>query len=407
MRIRLCVFSLLLCVFVSVFVSGRIPQREEKADRSKEDAPLESYQVELLDIAFSAASSMPVFPHIKNRSQAQETVVTTCFELDQPQRALRYIEQIENWRRGACFADLALFYAQHGAMKKKTEPYLMKATQLAEAIKDWRRDRIRVKIAQTYTWLGQRQEAQAFVADVENSEKGKVIQVGAMRCPLDSFDETMQDIDTLISAKNFDIVKNALEAYPELYNCFYTDIQRRTLIEKKLKASWNSMPVSIRIDLLTELVDFSLAHEDRTKACELVNEAKVMMDSVIWRPRFGIPVKAKLAGFFFQAGDKERARIEMQEALSQFETNREKIVNIYRAGVLRSIAEAYQVMGETVISRKLYRWAIEAGIENPNSRPRAEDLAATCCSMAVHAVEPGTDLFSRIREIRDGLSDPW
>jgi hypothetical protein len=64
-------------------------------------------------------------------------------------------------------------------------------------------------------------------------------------------------------------------------------------------------------------------------------------------------------------------------------------------------------MGNTAAALSVYAKVIEAGVENPNSRPRAEDLAATCCSMAVHAVEPDPRLWSRIRSIRDGLGDPW
>jgi hypothetical protein len=64
-------------------------------------------------------------------------------------------------------------------------------------------------------------------------------------------------------------------------------------------------------------------------------------------------------------------------------------------------------MGDTAAALAVYKQAVEAGMENPNSRPRAEDLAATCCSMAVHAVQPDAELFARIREICAGLSDPW
>jgi hypothetical protein len=50
---------------------------------------------------------------------------------------------------------------------------------------------------------------------------------------------------------------------------------------------------------------------------------------------------------------------------------------------------------------------VEEGVENPNSRPRAEDLSATCRSMALHAVEPDADLWKRMRQIGDGLGPPW
>src|SRR5262245_33770520 len=75
------------------------------------DEPIAPFRGELLDIAFRAASAFPVDPHIKNRSRAQEAVVKTALELGQPQRALVETEQIDNWRRGACYAELAFYCA--------------------------------------------------------------------------------------------------------------------------------------------------------------------------------------------------------------------------------------------------------------------------------------------------------
>jgi len=352
---------------------------ETASNSSAKESPLEAYKVELLNIAFGAASAMPVDPHIKSRSLVQEKVVKACLELEQPERALEYIERIDNWRRGAAFADLALYYARYGAMKKKVETYLDRAAEVADRTEDWRRDRIRVKIAR----------------------------IEAMTHQTDSFDEQMKELDRLVSTGKFDIVKNALEAYCELYNRFYTDAERRALIESRLKASWSDMPISIRIELLMELAGSSIAHKDRATALRLVKEAGKMMDSAKWLPRFEIPLRAGLAGLRFAAGDEAPARASLQDALDMFDVDRERIVNIDRAGILRPIAEAYQMMGDAGSAGNIYRRALEAGIENPNSRPRAEDLAATCCSMALHGVEPDADLLSRIQKILDGLGNPW
>src|SRR5262245_27591540 len=61
------------------------------------DAPLTIDQAELLDLAMQSAAKMPLNPHIKNRSRAQEAVVDACLKLGQPARALAGIEDIANW----------------------------------------------------------------------------------------------------------------------------------------------------------------------------------------------------------------------------------------------------------------------------------------------------------------------
>jgi len=406
MRAGPSLLSLLLAVGLLVGAVGCSAQRAEKPARSLENIPLEPYQAELLEIAFDAASAMPVHPHVENRSRTQETVVKACLELEQPLRALRYIEQIDNWRRGAGYADLAFYCAQHG-FPTKAASYIELAARTSQEAEDWRKDRIKIKISETYTYMGQTEAAAQFERGVGASELGKVNRVKAMICPADSFDAEIAALERLVSVRHFDILKGALAAYAELFNRFYADPKRRALVEERMRASWGSMPVSIRIDLLADLADFSLAHADQAKAVELVDEAETLIDAASWQPRLVIPVLAGLTELRFRAGDTERARTELQDVLSLFDAKRERIVNIYRAETLCSIAEAFRAMGGTAVALDLYGRAIEAGIENPNSRPRADDLAATCCSMALHRVEPDAELMSRIRQIRDGLGDPW
>jgi tetratricopeptide (TPR) repeat protein len=376
------------------------------ASGAGEDSTLQAYQRDLLDLAFEAASAMPLEPHVKNRSRAQEVVVLACFELNQPQRARRYIEGIVNWRRGTAYADLAFHLARNGLIDE-VENDLERAAEIAEETEDWRRDRIKAKIARAYAYLGLTETAETFGQGIEASESGTLAQVRAMVCPADAFEGHIEKLETLASADNFDVVRGALAAYAELFKRFYADIEKRALTEQKIKASWDNMPPFVQIELLSQLAEYALDHDDRAKALELVNEAEALMDAATWRPRPQVPLMAGLAALRFRAGDEERGREEIQQALELFESKRNEIVNIYRAETLRPVAEAYQAMGQTASALEVYVRAVEAGMENPNSRPRAEDLTATCCSMAVHAVEPSANLWNRIREIRDGLGDPW
>jgi tetratricopeptide (TPR) repeat protein len=407
MRTRLLFPYLLLIVSLFVFAFGCDYRDEVNSADSIKDVPLESYQVELINIAFEAASAMPTNPHIKDRSRLQGSVIQTCLELKQAKRALEYIKQIDNWRRGAAYADLALYYIQHGAVKKKVEPYLIKAAQVADENEDWRRDRIRVKIAQAHILLGQYQQARIYAAGVVDSEAGKVARTKATIFNADSFDKEIEALEKTILSGQYDIVKNTLGAYTELFNRFYTDTERRVLIEEKIKAACEGLPLFVQIDLLMELAGFALNHSDNAKVLELVEEAHRIIDSSNWQPRYEIPLKAKLAELRFRAGDEQRAHNEIKNTLNLFDTRCERIVDIYRAQMLRSIAEAYWTMGDTAVALDLYKRALEAGIENPNSRPRAEDLTATCCSMALCDVEPNEEILSRILKIRDNLSDPW
>ncbi len=367
---------------------------------------LADYQNQLLEIAFETAAKIPIHPHIKDRCRAQEKIVDTCFKLDQPQKVLEYIKKIDNWRRGLGYAKLAFYCVRHG-LTENVQQYLDFAEKVAEGEEDWRRDRIRVKIAQTHTWLGQYQLAEKFEAGVVDSESGKVAQVKAMKSDEESFHDQIKELDVLLESGNFDLVNNALKACAELFNRFYDDAQRRSLLEEKIKSSWNTVPIFFRIELLMQLAEFALEHSDRSKALELTNHACLMFNKYQWRLEHRISMMARLAELQYRSGDTQKARDEADAALDLFEKQGSTIVNIWRAGALRPLAEAYQAMGETERALSVYKRAIEEGVENPNSRPRAEDLSATCASMALHAVEPDSELWARIHQIYEGLDHPW
>lgn len=379
---------------------------EDDLGRLKE-APLEPYQDQLLEIAIEACSKMPLVPHHKNRARVQEHVVVKCLELDQPQRALRYLKQIKNWRRGACYADLAFYTVRHGSTTD-VQMYLDLAHLLSEEEADWRRDRIRVKIAKTNVLLGRHRDAARMEEGVEDSESGKVDAARAMTLEEAQFEGHLHKLEVGLATQNFDLIRNALGACAEMFNRFYHDAERRSLVEDKVMESLETMPAQVRIETLSQMAEFAIDHEDQVKALELVNEAhQYVGEAMRWRLKDRIQLMGQLARLRARAGDKEGARRQADAALELFKSNRDSIVNIYRAEGLRRVAEAYQALGDAPAALEVYRLAIEEGVANPNSRPRAEDLAKTCSSMAVVGAEPDADLWARIRQINEELSDPW
>jgi tetratricopeptide (TPR) repeat protein len=278
---------------------------------------------------------------------------------------------------------LALYCAQKESPEKNVQYFLDLAAKTPEQLEEWRKEQVDAKIAQTNAFM-------------EKSKQNS-----------DSFDKETKELDELISTGNFDAIQSALRAYSNLFNRCYSNLEHRNIIENKIKSSWDKMPILSRIDFLTDMAGYSLDHKDNAKAIELVNDAQKLKESSTWPVRYEIPLIAKLAEMHFLAGDKEKARDELNKALNILEENREEIIDIYRAEVFRSIAEAYHAIGETDIARDIYKQAIDAGIENPNSRPRAEDLSKTCCSMALNAVKPGSELLTQIQQIKDALSAPW
>ena len=109
------------------------------------------------------ATKIPVNPHLRDRSRAQGSVVTACLDLNQPKRAVVYIEKIDDWMRGLEYAELAFYCVRHGDTDN-VQHYLNLAGKAADEAEDWRRDKIHVTMARTQAWLGQKKEAQKVEA---------------------------------------------------------------------------------------------------------------------------------------------------------------------------------------------------------------------------------------------------
>ena len=387
------------------------------------DQTLAPARIELLELAFETASKMPLAPHIKDRSRAQEAVLDAALELDQPRRALAYAQRIADWRSGAGYADLAFYLARHGkadearrfadlaeGIADELAHRIESGTEDANAFEspqDWQRDRIRAKVAAVHAWLGNEEHANELQAGVVPAEAGKVDAVHAMQSKEDDFDAQLAELDAVIATRVFEEVHNALDVYAQLYDRFFEDAARRARVEARIELAGRTLPAQIRIETLSQLVESALAHGSRESALALVQKAQTLMDESNWTPEFQARLGAELAALRHRAGDTEEARRRADAALALFEKNSAQIVDIERASVLRAIAEAYQTMQAQPEALRTYAKVVEVGLTNPNARPRAEDLSATCCSMARSGVAPEAALLARLHQVYDSLGPPW
>jgi hypothetical protein len=394
---------------VALFAMNREATRVRAA--SAADKQLTGSQEKLLDLAFRTASALPASPHLKTRCRLQQDVVDACFALDVPRRGLACTEKIEDWRRGLCYAAFAYYCASHGAAEEVPH-YLELAQQIAAQgepviTQDWQKERIQVGIARTHAWLGHASEAAALETGLEHSEMGKVDAVRVLRADPAAFDAQLSALQQVLAGGDLDICKNALETGAQLFNRYYADADRRARVEHALELDGTKIPLQIRIDNLVELAGFAIEHADMKKALELAQSARKIFDSAAWQPEDQVQIPARLAALRFRAGVKDEVCAELRAALACYESARGKITDIYRAGALRPVAEAWVAMGDLPAALVVYGRAVEEGVGNPNSRPRAEDLVATCLSLAKGGVEPDKELWGRIEKAFAGLGAPW
>lgn len=375
------------------------------------DATLDESRVALIDLAFRTASLLPLNPHVKDRARAQEKVVAACLKLDQPARAASYIPQIPGWRRGSAYADLAFYYAERGH-PQRVPHYLRLALEVAEAengptAQEWRRDAIRIKVARTHALLGNTRESALYETGVVPAESGKVDVIRARTLPPENYESTVDALDAVVANGSFDQVKHALQTCAELFDRFHDDEDRRAAMAERVRTGYAKLPVLVRARLMMRLVSAALDHGDTKHALELISETTAMLEQRRWRLRDRMPLSAELAVLHHRAGEVGQARADVDKLLETFEKRRLEIVNIYRADVLLPIAEAFDALGDGAQALAVYKQAVEEGVVNPNSRPRADDLVATCCSLALTGVVPDKALKTRLDEVHEALGNPW
>lgn len=389
--------------------------KAETTDKSTPDTPttidaeITSVQQRLLDLAFDAASAIPTDPHIKDQAKAQQAVALTALELDRPNASLTLANGIDNWRRGYCYAEYAVHLAQKGTLSsEEAEDILERATVIALRTDDWRRDRILATVAQAHTWLGDGEAAAALEASLrDQGEMGKVDRARSLTIDDETFDAHIAQLDRGLASGSFDHARNAMQAYIELLDRYYENATRRATLATRIRESWNPLPIDIRVDLLMQLAEVSLGHNDKPESLRIVNEAEDLIAAHSWTAQHHVPMRGRLVGLRYRAGDIGRAMSDAEAVMTLFESSKPAIYNIYRSQALRPMAESYLAMGEMDKAAALYASIVEYGVENPNSRPRALDLSATSLSMAINGFVPSDELWARMQQIRQDFASPW
>ncbi|MBX3463264.1 MAG: hypothetical protein KF830_08835 [Planctomycetes bacterium] len=383
------------------------------------DQPIERYRLDLLHLAWQAASAFPVDPHAKTRARLQEAVVTTCFEVEQPQLALRFAKGIVGWRQGVAHADYAYYCAKRGA-REPVEKHLSLARQFADDVRndpnpqEWRRDTILMKIARAYALLGEAGKAAEATALVEPNSGLAVdpawAETVAAKADLMQAADLARELvamDDVVKTAGLGFAFSVLRTCARLHERFYADAEGRAEIERRVIETYTGIPPALRIEVVADMARTAVAREDAAHARELLGAARRLMEGFAWSAEDVVPMFARLAAARARAGEVDEAKADVAAALARYQDARDGIVDMFRAEALRPLAEACQAMGEVQQAAGLYALVLEEGMENPHSRPRAEDIAETCLSMARHAFAPDARLLARIREIVNGLGDPW
>ena len=361
---------------------------------------------DLLDLAFDAVSGMPTNPHAKNRARGQSEVVDTCFEIGQLELALHYAERIDNWRKPLAEATYAAALLDQGRTEG-VESILERALASAEQAEGWRKDRIRSQVAAGLTKMGDDSRASSVADGLSGSELGPYQRAMASHVPAEDMDTLLAGIDRQIATGDFELHRHALQSLIVWIGRFPDDAESRREMEDRIVDSWSRLPAQMRIEFALELADLALVRSDESRARYWVEQADGLLHGPSWVPEHRIPLVCSVAAVRARYGDAGRAEADLKLMERLYHEQRENIANIYRADALVPLAVAWHRLGDGDRAQQVLWFAVEESQENPNSRPRVDDLILVCCAMVESDLAPNAQLLNRMREIAASMGAPW
>lgn len=369
-------------------------------------------QRELLQLAASAFADMPLVPHEKNRSRGQMEVVEAAIELGDLDLAARLADKISDWRRGLAHAACALQLAKTGGKKRASEHAAI-AEQIARRAaadaneQSWRPARILATLARMHLVLGDLEAFGRFSKDLEPADAAAIQRDAALSMPEGDFDRWLARADEEFAGTNFDSILATLETCAALFDRFFADVERRSALQQRVLEGYPKLPRDARLKLILQIARTAAIRGDGMRALDLVHEADRIVVGVRFHAEDEVYLKARIAGITCRAGDTAEGKTRLDDVQRLYAANEKAILDIHRAAALRAIAEAELDADLKDRALATFAKAAEAGLANPNSRPRADDVAATCLLLARRGIEPTPELLERLRAIVNGLRDPW
>lgn len=360
----------------------------------------------LMDVAYRVASAMPSDPHARDRAKLQELVALACVEVGDLDAARRYADPIVGWRRGEALAIVAQRLAARGDAAA-ARALAADAMTLHEDERYWARERVATEVAKAFDLLGEpvpealasREQLPAEFGRREALEAGSA---GPARTA-----ELADAFDRAIATRNFDLVRGAVAGYLAVLARPGLDAAMRDRATAAVDGALPGLPKDLQVTTDMEFAEALQAAGRPDAAAERLRRGAAAFDGTAFLAEDIAPIGTRVALARLRTGDPAGASAQLDALHAAYRARRGEIVDLRRATSLRALAEGYARAGARAQALECWAEALEEGVGNPNSRPRAEDLCATCVSMATCGIEPTPQMQRRIDEIRAALGDPW
>ncbi|MCG3147969.1 MAG: hypothetical protein PCFJNLEI_01410 [Verrucomicrobiae bacterium] len=357
-----------------------------------------------LEWAFRFASAVTADPI--DQAKAQEKIARDYITLGALTEAAQCASQINGWRRGIVWAEVAVAQAQRGQSNAA-----LTAIHEAEIIQrafrlDWQGARLRAHLTRAQAALDNLDAVRKLTAELSPEELAKGAastasaqvaggQIAAALAELKLYEGT-DDFD-----RNFQLLDGYLDLarHRSLTNL---PAQREQVLDAAARVL-QTMPPLRRGEVIPGLARDYHRVGAAAKAKPLLDAIEPVVLTWENEPRFQAPVLADLALAWRELGDTERA----QRLLRQAETRATAGDPMDQPASCAAVAAAFAEIGDRAAAARLYDRGLAIAAGFVNARPRALSIAEICRSMGRQRWELDATWQARLTELAAGLKDPW
>jgi tetratricopeptide (TPR) repeat protein len=360
---------------------------------------------EALEWAFRFASAID--PDPKDKARAQESVIRDAAAAGRLDMALDWVERVDGWRQAVLFADLAAECAKTGR-KEDARGLVGRAEAVRAGIRGWQNPRISAHVAQALANLGEIEQSRRIAADLVAQDGqqylGRAVATIATGLAVNGDIEGARD-ELAKLADSHDLYETwwRTAAYISLAREDGLPAKQRSSFLIEARRSADGIDGWKRAEALASIAEELIRLGEVKQARKTLREA----DSLILPLSDEISVKAllltSLARPWALAGDEAHSR----ELLVRAEPLVPNALNVEQPAVWATVASGYVTLGDRREASRLYGEALTAAGALVNARPRALAVVAVCRSMGREELAVDAATGETLRELFDGLGDPW
>lgn len=358
-----------------------------------------------LDYAFRFASAIASDP--KDRAKAQELALEGFAAAGAFDEAAKRAEQIDGWRRGIVYADIAVRLASVGR-KEEALAFVQKAESVRVGVEGWQNPRIAARVAEAHAALGDAAQAGTMAADLATADPvqyaGHAAAVDAVGLAArGNFDEAMRRLDDLEGNPDLDVAWSRTTGYLALSRRQDASEAQRLAALRAARTAAGKLPIERQVEGLLQVATEFQAQGRRSESRKIIQGIDKAVRSAPMQGAEILPYLIEIGRAWAGLGEPDKAR----GALAEAQTMVPKALSIDQPGLLARIASAYRKIPDVTRAQALDEQALDVAARMPLSRPRALEIAAICRQLGQDGVAPDQALRVRLDGLLAGLGDPW